>query len=97
MAQFEEMTGRYNIMWRKWAYIASYARDRHRTKIISAEYDPHKGDITCNFTGKSGQTLFIYTFRDEDENVEYSLHPLSDFDGSTTLVISENRSLNQDP
>ncbi|HEB32634.1 MAG TPA: hypothetical protein ENI15_17460 [Spirochaetes bacterium] len=89
MTRIEEMTERYKIMWKNWEYIASYAADRHETRIISVEYDTATRDITCNFQGRSKQTLYIYVFRDKGECIEYSLHPVPDFEDSISLVIRE--------
>jgi hypothetical protein len=89
LTRIEELTQRYNILWKKWEYIASYAADRYETKLQSAVYDTVSGDIACMFQGKSSQTLYTYVFKDRGEATEYKLHPVPNFKKSIRHVIRD--------
>jgi hypothetical protein len=86
LTRVEEITARYKVTWKKWEYIASYAGDKYSVKLISADYNTVTKNISCQFRGRSSQTLYLYVFIERDNSTEYYLLPVPAFKKSTHIV-----------
>jgi len=84
-SRIDELTSKYDKIFRSYEYIAQYAKNKVKSHIKEASYNSSSKEIKCTLNGETDMPLQLYIFRDKDKGVEYKLETIPAFTGSITV------------
>ncbi len=85
LSRIDGLTYKYDKIFKSHSYIAQYAKNKVKSHIKEANYNPHSKEIKCTLEGETDMPLQLYIFIDKDRGVEYKFESVPAFDDSTTI------------
>jgi len=81
----DELTARYERIYRSWSQTAEYAKNLYNSRLTHATYDNATKEVECRLEGKSDVTLYLHLFKDGFERVERGFKEVPSYEGKVAI------------
>jgi len=81
----DELTSKYEKIYKSWSHIAEYAKNLHNSRLVHANYNVATEQMRCSLKGESSMPLYLHVFRDGEDQVERDFKEVPPFRGEIAV------------
>ena len=85
LSRVDELTSKYEKIYKSWSYISEYAENLHNSHLTYANYNATTGEAQCRLEGKSNMPLYLYVFRDESDRIKRCFKEIPPYEGEISI------------
>ncbi len=85
LSRVDQLTSKYDKMYKSWSYIAEYAENRHNSELSYVNLDLETGEVECRLEGKSNLPLYLHVYQGDPELIGRSFKEVPPYQESVTI------------
>ena len=85
LSRIDELTSKYEKIYKSYSYIAKYAENLYNSQLTYANYSITTGEVQCRLEGESNMPLYLHIFKDKADWVERSFKEVPAYKGEILI------------
>lgn len=94
LTRIEELTAKYDKIFKGWDYVAEYAKNKVDSHISQVDFDESTMNVECTLNGNATMPLYLYVFKNKGPFVEYKFQQVPAYKDTTKINFNIGAFLN---
>jgi len=86
LSRVDDLTSKYEKIYKSWSYIAEYAKNLYNSRLIYANYNAETGEVQSLVEGESSTPLYLQVFKDRVDQIERAFKELPPYKGEISII-----------